>query len=126
MNTSNHTPAIGEANSILQQLLHELEQQTPVDAEDRTISKGQALIKSMVDAALQGDPRMQATILKLMEKLEEMQEEASKRSEEDYSADRISAEDKAIILRYYARNKQSIEQALQLANPAPSSKIDDP
>lgn len=94
--------------SILEQLLNELRQE--IDATEgkvsRKITKGQALIKSMVNEALKGDQRMVANILKFIEKIDALQ--TVKKEEE-----KLSETDEEIIYRYYNNNKEHIEQELQ-------------
>ena len=58
--------------SILEQLLHELKQEIDVREGDVSfrITKGRALIKSMVNEALKGNQRMMTNVLKIIEKLD--------------------------------------------------------
>lgn len=61
--------------SILEDLLKELEQEIDVKegSVSRKITKGQALIKNMVNEAIKGDQRMMANILKFIDKLDALQ-----------------------------------------------------
>lgn len=95
--------------SILEQLLQELEQK--IDAKEgkvnRKITKGQALIKSMVNEALKGDQRMMANVLKFIEKLDALQ--ATKKQEVQTSNRSMDKVDWEIMLRYYWRYRHHLE-----------------
>ena len=82
-------------NSILEQLLHELEQEVADDESLLKITKGQALIKTMVNEALGGDKAMMANMLKFMEKLDALQ--VAKRGNKKVE---LSKEDREIIRRF--------------------------
>lgn len=101
-----------EESSILEQLLQELTQE--IDAKEgklnRKITKGQALVKSMVNEALKGDQRMMANVLKFMEKLDTLQ---LTRKENEETREDLTEADETMILRYYGRHKESIEKELE-------------
>lgn len=101
-----------EESSILEQLLQELTQE--IDAKEgklnRKITKGQALVKSMVNEALKGDQRMMANVLKFMEKLDTLQ---LTRKENEETREDLTEADETIILRYYGRHKEAIEKELE-------------
>ena len=101
-----------ETDGILEQLLAELDQEIEAreGAVSRKITKGQALIKSMVNEALKGDQRMMASVMKLVEKLDALQ---ANRKEEVKTTEELAKEDEDIILRYYAMNKDHLEKELQ-------------
>lgn len=91
-------------NSMLNQLFKELGQS--IDTKKGVkITKGEALVKTMVDESLKGNLHMMGTILKLAEKLENLK--ASKTHPMDDEV--LSEADEEIILRYYAQNKQRLE-----------------
>ena len=102
------TEKVDEA-SILEQLLQELEQE--IDAKEgkisRKITKGQALIKSMVNEALKGDQRMMANVLKFIEKLDALQ--AAKKQEATADNQEMDKVDWEIMLRYYWRYRHHLE-----------------
>lgn len=101
-------------DSILEQLLKELDK--TIDAKEGNvtskITKGEALIKSMVNEALKGDQRMMTNVLKFIEKLDALKsvkKEAEKKKEEEG----LSETDEDIVLRYYGLHKESIEKELE-------------
>jgi len=101
-------------DSILEQLLKELDK--TIDAKEGNvtskITKGEALIKSMVNEALKGDQRMMTNVLKFIEKLDALKS-AKKEVEEKKEEEKLSETDEDIILRYYGKNKESIEKELE-------------
>lgn len=101
-----------DETSILEQLLQELAQE--IDAKEgkvtRKITKGQALIKSMVNEALKGDQRMMASVLKLIEKLDTLKPEEP---EKTLTPAEWAAEDEDIILREFALGRKYYEKELK-------------
>ena len=61
--------------SLLEELLNELRRTNIAqsDTENAALTKGQRLIRSMVDEALRGDQKMLANVLKFIEKLDDLQ-----------------------------------------------------
>ncbi|MDB2415035.1 DUF5681 domain-containing protein [Rickettsiales bacterium] len=100
-------------DSILEQLLKELDK--TIDAKEGNVSskitKGEALIKSMVNEALKGDQRMMTNVLKFIEKLDALK--SAKKETEEKKEEKLSETDEDIILRYYGRHKESIEKELE-------------
>ena len=103
-----NTEKIDDA-SILEQLLQELEEK--IDAKEgssvRKLTKGQALIKSMVNEALKGDQRMMANVLKFIERLDALQ--SSRKQEADVCQEEMGKVDWEIMLRYFARYRPHLE-----------------
>ena len=93
--TEKNMPKKQNKNSILEQLLHELEQEVAYDESLLKITKGQALIKTTVNEALGGDKAMMANMLKFMEKLDALQ--VAKRGNKKVE---LSKEDREIIRRF--------------------------
>ncbi len=95
--------------SILEQLLQELEQE--IDAKEgavsRKITKGQALIKSMVNEALKGDQRMMGNVLKFMEKLDALH--AARKKEAKEKATPMAKHDWGMMFHFFGRYQPHIE-----------------
>ncbi len=113
-------PTKPSSGSMLDQLLRELQQKTSLQegAKKRRITKGQALVKSMVNEALDGDQKMLAAVLKLAEKLDTLQ--AQKTSMKPPVSSLTTAAQWHILFAFYARYKGLIEAQIE------QFKADDP
>lgn len=97
------TPA---EKNLIAQFLIELERD--VDEEACTpMTKGQALAKKMIDGALEGDARMLANILKLIDKMDRVKEEPA------VNVPRPRAEDWEMALAFYGKYKTLIEEEIE-------------
>lgn len=96
--------------TILEQFLAELEKE--IDAKEagvsRKMTKGQALVKSMVNEALKGDQRMLGNVLKLIDRLETLKEETKPEEEE-----RQSKADWEIMFAFYGKYEKLIKQEIE-------------
>jgi hypothetical protein len=99
-----------KAKTIPEQLLAELGKKFDAEAAPakRTLTKGHALIKSMVDAALAGDQRMLGSVLKLIDKLE-MPSKAIAANEKKPS----SQADWEMLFVFFGKYKGLIEQEIE-------------
>ncbi len=93
--------------TILTDFLAELSQELPTDDGNAAITKAQALVKNMIRQALEGDAKMLASVLKLMERLDTL---ATEPEEEDA---RTPKEDWEIQFAFYAKYKSLIEQEIE-------------
>ena len=105
--------------SMLEELLRELQQHVGADEGDvfHKRTKGQALIKSMVNEALKGDQKMLANVLKFIEKLDALQN--GKRDETQQTC-RWKKKDWEMYFHFIWRYKAHIELELarmQAENP---------
>jgi hypothetical protein len=95
--------------NILEYLLAELDQE--IDAKEGSnsyrITKGRALIKSMVNEALKGDQRMMANVLKFVEKLETLQD-----AKETQQAESLPV-NWEMIFHFFGKYKEMIEIEIQ-------------
>ncbi len=98
--------------TLLEQFLAELDHE--IDAKEagvnRKITKGQALIKSMVNEALKGDQRMMANVLKFIEKLDALQ--AARKEVEKEDEIPMARHDWDIMFHFYARYQPHLELEL--------------
>lgn len=72
------------------------------------MSKGQTLMKNMVNAALDGDQRMLVTVLKLLDRLEAVQEETPSETHEHSS--RIEWEN---LFAFYGKYRTLIDKEIE-------------
>lgn len=98
--------AAGE-KTILTDFLNELAQEMPAGAGDTAITKAQALVKNMVKQALEGDAKMLASVLKLMERLDTLS------TEPEPEEKRLPKEEWDIQFAFYAKYKPLIEQEIE-------------
>lgn len=94
--------------SILRQLLAELDQD--IHAKEgstrRKVTKGQMLVRSLVSGALEGDQRMLANVLRLLEKLDFLPEE------KPVAEERHAASDWETMFVFFGKYKTLIEQEI--------------
>jgi hypothetical protein len=109
--------------TLLEQFLTELDRE--IDAQEagvkRKITKGQALIKSMVNEALKGDQRMMANVLKFIEKLDKLQAAKKEDKKEDANGVEMGPADWSLAFDFFARNRPYVELELdhrKKENPA--------
>lgn len=79
------------------------------------ITKGNALIKKMVNEALSGDKTMIINVLKLAEKIAENEEAERQRLQKE---DPLSGADWASILTFYKNNQAAINEKIENARKA--------
>lgn len=106
--------------SMLDALLQELQQKTVLTdgSRKRRITKGHALMKSMVNEALSGDQKMLATVIRLAEKLDTMH--AQKAEQSSLEVPPTSPVQWLALFAFYGRYKHLIEaQIEQLKTEAP-------
>lgn len=101
-----------ESRSIIDALKAELSQEIQVTESDEhhTMSKAHVLIKKLVNEALKGDQRMIASVLKLIEKMEEVERGEEQQKRQD---DPISGSEWDVILRYYATNQTMVDKKIE-------------
>lgn len=97
--------------TILEQFLAELEKE--IDAKEagvsRKMTKGQALVKSMINEALKGDQRMLGNVLKLIEKLDMV-----KKEEEEPEDDLLKSKaDWEIMFAFFGKYEKLIKQEIE-------------
>lgn len=108
-NTKAKKPNTPEKN-ILEQFLAELDKE--IDAKEgnvsRKMSKGQALVKSMINEALKGDQRMLGNVLKLIDKLGLIEEEDKPEDEEKHSKG-----DWELMFAFFGKYEKLIKQEIE-------------
>lgn len=97
--------------NILEQFLAELDKE--IDAKEagvsRKMTKGQALVKSMINEALKGDQRMLGNVLKLIEKLDLIEEEEEKPEDEE----KHSRGDWELMFAFFGKYEKLIKQEIE-------------
>lgn len=96
--------------TILEQFLAELDKE--IDAKEagvsRKMTKGQALVKSMINEALKGDQRMLGNVLKLIDKLDMVEEEEKPEEEEKHSKG-----DWELMFAFFGKYEKLIKQEIE-------------
>lgn len=96
--------------TILDQFLAELEKE--IDAKEagvsRKMTKGQALVRGMINEALKGDQRMLGNVLKLIDKLDMIKEEEKPQDEEKHSKD-----DWELMFAFFGKYEKLIKQEIE-------------
>ena len=108
---------------ILGQFLTELDKE--IDAKEagvsRKMTKSEALIKSMVNEALKGDHRMMANVMKIIDKLDDLQAARKEEKEKDTRDSEMKTADWSLTFVFLARNRPYVELELdrrKKGNPA--------
>jgi len=116
-NTKAKKPNTPEKN-ILEQFLAELDKE--IDAKEagvsRKMTKGQALVKSIINEALKGDQRMLGNVLKLIDKLGLIEEDEKPEEEEKHSKG-----DWELMFAFFGKYEKLIKQEIERlkeANPS--------
>jgi len=119
--------AANKEDGLWKKFLAELDKE--IEAKEAGISykitKGEALIKSMVNEALKGDHRMMANVMKIIDKLDDLQTTKKEKKEDNTEGFQIALQDWQLMFNFFARHRPYIDLELdrrKKENPATFDK----